>query len=81
MVETYLRCFVNGQPKHWVRWLHWAEFCYNTSPHLSIKMTPFQALYGRVPPHVGSYGSPTNSRGFFGLTITRKACDVGRVTI
>ena len=45
MVETYLRYFVNRQPKHWVRWLHWTEFCYNTSPHLSIKMTPFQALY------------------------------------
>ena len=22
MVETYLRYFVNGQPRHWVQWLH-----------------------------------------------------------
>lgn len=24
-LETYLRCFINGQPKHWAQWLHWAE--------------------------------------------------------
>lgn len=49
-MEAYLRCFVNGQPLHWSRWLHWAEYCYNTSPQTSIKMSPFQALYGRLPP-------------------------------
>ena len=26
VVETYLRCFVNGQPKKWAQWIHWAEF-------------------------------------------------------
>lgn len=56
MVETYLRCFANEQPKKWAQWLHWAEFSYNTSPHLSIKMSPFQALYGTVPPHVVGIG-------------------------
>ena len=55
-VERYLRCFVNGQPKKWTRWIHWAEFSYNTSPHLSINMSPFHALYGRVPPHVMRVG-------------------------
>ena len=56
ILETYLRCFVNEQPKKWAKWLHWAEFSYNTSPRLLIKMTPFQALYGRVPPHVVRIG-------------------------
>ena len=55
MVETYLHCFAN-EPKKWAKWLHRAEFSYNMSLHLSIKMSPFQALYGRVPPHVVGIG-------------------------
>lgn len=55
-LET-LRCFINGHPKQWAKWVSWAEFCYNTSPHYSIKMTPFQALYGRPPPHLVRFGS------------------------
>ena len=49
-LETYLQCFINGQPKTWLSWLHWAEYSYNTAPHSSTKMSPFQALYGRTPP-------------------------------
>lgn len=49
-VETYLRCFVNGNPCCWVNWLSWAEFSYNTSPHNSTHMTPFKALCGWDPP-------------------------------
>ncbi|GJS16374.1 ty3-gypsy retrotransposon protein [Tanacetum coccineum] len=33
-----------------VIFLPWAEYCYNTSYHNSIKMTPYQALYGTYPP-------------------------------
>nr|GEU49397.1 hypothetical protein [Tanacetum cinerariifolium] len=29
-----------------VRFLSWAEYCYNTTYHSSIKMSPYQALYG-----------------------------------
>jgi hypothetical protein len=36
---------VEGQHKAWVRWLHLGEYCYNTTHHMSIGMTPFRALY------------------------------------
>ena len=29
-LETYLRCFINGKPRTWARWLAWAEFSCNT---------------------------------------------------
>ena len=56
-LETFLCYFINGHPKHWEKWVSWAKFCYNTSPHSSIKMSPFQALYGRPPPHLVRFGS------------------------
>ncbi|XP_059068173.1 uncharacterized protein LOC131858745 [Cryptomeria japonica] len=45
-VEGYLRNYVSGQQKAWVRWLYLGEYCYNTTHHMSIGMTPFRALYG-----------------------------------
>jgi hypothetical protein len=43
-VEGYLKNYVVGQKKAWVRWLHLGEYCYNTTHHMSIDMTPFRAL-------------------------------------
>ncbi|GKF72938.1 ty3-gypsy retrotransposon protein, partial [Tanacetum coccineum] len=39
---------VSDRPQQWVRLLPWAEYCYNTSYHSSINMSPYQALYGRL---------------------------------
>ena len=44
-VEGYLRNYVAGQQRTWIKWLHLGEYCYNTTYHMSIKMTPFKALY------------------------------------
>lgn len=51
-LENYLRCMAFAQPKKWHSWLSMAEWWYNTSFHTSLKMTPFQALYGFKPPQV-----------------------------
>lgn len=63
-LETYLRCFVSDKPKQWARWLPWAEYSYNTSPHSSTGMTPFKVVYARDPPklwRVGAGQTPVNS--------------------
>jgi hypothetical protein len=44
-VEGYLRNYVAGQHKTWVKWLHLGEYCYNITHHGSIGMTPFRTLY------------------------------------
>ncbi|KAH9295309.1 hypothetical protein KI387_038897, partial [Taxus chinensis] len=50
-VEGYLRNYVSGQQRAWVKWLHLGEYCYNTTYHMSITMSPFMALYGYEAPN------------------------------
>ena len=54
-LEMYLRCLTGAKPKDWVRWIPWAEYCYNTSWHSATKMTPFEDVYGRPPPNLLTY--------------------------
>ena len=49
-IENYLRCMASDQPSQWSHWLSLAEFWYNTTYHSTIKVTPFEALYGYPPP-------------------------------
>ncbi|RVW97594.1 Transposon Ty3-G Gag-Pol polyprotein [Vitis vinifera] len=49
-IETYLRCMAGDNPGQWANWISLAEFWYNTSYHSSLKMSPFEALYGYAPP-------------------------------
>ncbi|KAL9450635.1 hypothetical protein AB3S75_012375 [Citrus x aurantiifolia] len=60
-LEQYLRAFTQDKPQSWSSLLGWAEFCYNTSYHSGLKMTPFQALYGRLPPTIPGYTKGSTS--------------------
>jgi Integrase zinc binding domain/Chromo (CHRromatin Organisation MOdifier) domain len=59
-LENYLRGMLLDQPKNWSQWLPLAQWWYNSNFHSSLKMTPFQALYGFAPPHP-SLGHPPRS--------------------
>ena len=54
-LEQCLRCFAHQWPQKWSSYLAWAEFWYNTTYHVLVGMTPFQALYGHLPPTVPNY--------------------------
>ncbi|KAG6490402.1 hypothetical protein ZIOFF_051698 [Zingiber officinale] len=54
-IKMYLRCLVGDQPQKWLEWLPWAEYCDNTFFHTALGATPFQLVYGRVPPRLLSY--------------------------
>lgn len=43
------------QPRTWTRFLDWAEYWYNTAYHTSAGMTPFEIVYGRIPPNIPRY--------------------------
>lgn len=63
ILEQYLRCLAFQKPRSWLSFLAWAEYWYNSTFHSSIGMTPFEALYGRLPPSIPCYNigaSPVN---------------------
>jgi len=47
VLEDMLRACVLSSRGSWESWLPLAEFSYNNSYQESIKMAPFEALYGR----------------------------------
>ncbi|TYK16777.1 DEAD-box ATP-dependent RNA helicase 13 [Cucumis melo var. makuwa] len=55
-IESYLCCFYGERPKEWVRWLPWAKYWYNTTYQRTLGVTPFQGVYGRLPPPLIYYG-------------------------
>ena len=54
-LEQYLCAFTQDKPQSWVSLLAWAEFCHNSYYHSSIRMSPFEALFGRKPPTIPAY--------------------------
>jgi hypothetical protein len=47
IIEDMLRMYVMDKPSRWEDYLHLVEFAYNNGYQASLKMSPFEALYGR----------------------------------
>eukprot|EP00253_Pinus_taeda_P002216 PITA_02216 len=54
-LETYLRCFTSERQHQWVQWLPLVEWWYNTNYHEATMMTPYEVVYGQLPPSPISY--------------------------
>ena len=50
-----MRACTSDMPHKWAKWLSLAEFWFNSNFHTSLKLTPFEALYGFSPPTLQSY--------------------------
>jgi hypothetical protein len=50
IITMYLHCLIGDHPRQWLKWLHWAEYCYNTVFQSSIHTSLFKVVYGREPP-------------------------------
>ena len=55
VLEQYLRSFVHGKPSQWGKFLSLAEWCYNTTCHSSMNLSPFEITYGKPPPAILDY--------------------------
>jgi len=47
VLEDMLRMYCMENPIKWEDYLHLVEFAYNNAYQVLLKMTPFQALYGK----------------------------------
>jgi hypothetical protein len=47
VIEYMLRMYVMDKPSKWEDYLHLVDFAYNNGYQTSLKMSPFEALYGR----------------------------------
>jgi hypothetical protein len=47
IIEDIHRMYVMDQPSKWEDYIHLVEFSYNNGYQASLKMSPFEALYGR----------------------------------
>jgi hypothetical protein len=67
-----LRAYALKHGDSWDKSLSYAEFSYNNSYQASLKMSPFEALYGRKY-RTPLYWNQTGERQFFGPEIIQEA--------
>jgi hypothetical protein len=72
VLEDMLRACALKHGGSWDKSLPYAEFSYNNSYHASLKMSPFEALYGRKC-RTPLYWDQTRERQFFGPELIQEA--------
>jgi hypothetical protein len=60
VIKDMLSMYVMDKPSKWEDYLHLVEFAYNNGYQASLKMSPFEALYGRKCSTSVSWDNPTN---------------------
>jgi hypothetical protein len=71
VIEHMLRMYVMDKPSKWEDYLHLVELSYNNGYQTSLKMSPFEALYGRKCNTPVSWDNPAD-RAVVGLNLLRK---------
>jgi hypothetical protein len=64
-IEEMLRMYVMDQPSKWEDYIHLVKFSYNNGYQASLKMSPFEELYGRKCNTPVSWDNPAD-RGIIG---------------
>jgi hypothetical protein len=54
VIEDMIKMYLMDQPSKWEDYIHLMNFTYNNGYQASLKMRPFEALYGR------KYNTPTS---------------------
>ena len=72
ILEDMLRACVISLKGSWEKWLPLAKFSYNNSYQESIKMAPFEALYGRKCRTPLNWVEP-GERRYYGIDFVKEA--------
>jgi hypothetical protein len=71
VIEDILRMYMMDKPSKWEDYLHLVEFSYNNGYQESLKMSPFEALYGIKCNTLVSWDNPAD-RAVVGLDLLRE---------
>jgi hypothetical protein len=60
IIEDMLRMYIMDKPSRWEDYIHLVEFSYNNGYRESLKMSLFEALYGRKCNTLVSWDNPVD---------------------
>jgi hypothetical protein len=68
VIEDTIRMYVMDKPSKWEDYLNLVEFTYNNGYQASLKMSPFEEIYGRKCSTSVSWDNPTDRAVVFWTT-------------
>ena len=71
MLEDMLCMYMMDKPTKWEDYLHLVEFAYNNGQHVTLGMSPYEALYGRSRRTLVTWDNPVN-RVVLGLELLKE---------
>jgi hypothetical protein len=71
IIEDMLKMYVIDHPSKWKDYIHLVEFTYNNGYEASLKMSPFETLYGRKCNTLVSWDNPVD-KVVIGIDLLKK---------